>query len=213
MDWDKSQILEYLLVFPWCISASSFFTCDEVILCSMALVLRSHLERGLAEFVGMKIWASSKSSPGFGRALRDSHIQIGRLAYIFRTTVGPSPSELVANSGRLSTQCSTNLPDFGLAPSGERHKFSRISTRWAGWGWMHVPWEGSYFWAGFGRGAREVQNCWKSSQLLNSTWKCDEEWAIPKFWQRPYQSLHEFTDSSWDLLVFLVTQATFTYSL
>ena len=53
-------------------------------------MLKSHLERGPAEFVELKIWASSESSPGFGRALCDSHIQIGRLAYIIRTQVRAS---------------------------------------------------------------------------------------------------------------------------
>ena len=56
----------------------------------VAVMLRSHLERGPAEFVELKIWASSESSPGFGRALFDSHVQIGRLAYIFRTQVQAS---------------------------------------------------------------------------------------------------------------------------
>ena len=37
---------------------------------------------------------SSESSSGFEGALCDSHIQIGRPAYIFRTEVGPNPSEL-----------------------------------------------------------------------------------------------------------------------
>ena len=31
-----------------------------------------------------------------------------------------------------------DLPDFGLAPSGENHKLDRTST---GPGWMHIPWE------------------------------------------------------------------------
>ena len=58
------------------------------------LRLRSHLERGPAEFVELKIWASSASSLGFGRALCDSHTQVVCLAYIFRTEVSRSPSEL-----------------------------------------------------------------------------------------------------------------------
>ena len=41
-------------------------------------MLRSHLERGPTEFVELKIWASSKSSPGFGRALCDRDWQIRR---------------------------------------------------------------------------------------------------------------------------------------
>ena len=57
-------------------------------------MLKSHLERAPAEFEELKIWASLESSPVFGRALSDSYIQIGRLAYIFRTEVGISPSEL-----------------------------------------------------------------------------------------------------------------------
>ena len=160
----------------------------------------------------MKIWASSKSSPGFGRALRDSHIQIGCLAYIFRTEVGPSPSDL----WRTPAGCGPNaLPICRI--SGWPRAVNAISSAGhlrggARSGWMHVPWESSYFWAGFGRGAREVQNRWKSSQLFDSTWKCDEEWAIPKFWQRSYRSPHKFTDSSPDLPVFLVAWATLTYS-
>ena len=31
---------------------------------------------------------------------------------------------------------------------------------------------------------------------LNSAWKCDEEWAIPKFWWRSHRPPHKFTDSS-----------------
>ena len=54
------------------------------------LMFRSHLERGPAEFIELKIRASSESSPGSGRALCDSHIQIGRLEYIFRTQVQAS---------------------------------------------------------------------------------------------------------------------------
>ena len=49
---------------------------------------------GPAEFVELKILASSESLSGFGRDICDSHIQIGCLTYIFRTTVGSSPSEL-----------------------------------------------------------------------------------------------------------------------
>ena len=47
----------------------------------------------------------------------------------------------------------------------------------------------------------------------NSFWKCDEEWSIPKFWQRSHRSPHEFTDSSPDLPVFLVARATVFYLL
>ena len=91
-------------------------------------MVRSHLERDPVEFVEWKIWASSESSPGFGRALCDSRIQIGRLAYIF----WPKSKRTVVDSGRSSTQCSTNLPYFGLATSGERHELGRIPTRWGG---------------------------------------------------------------------------------
>ena len=80
------------------------------------LMLRSYLETGPTEFVELEIWASSESSPGLGGTLCDIHIQVECLAYIFRAEVGPSPS----GPGRSSTQCSTNLPDFWLAPSGER---------------------------------------------------------------------------------------------
>ena len=124
----------------------------------------------------------------------------------------PKSEQVVVDSGQSSTQCSTNLPDFGLAPSGERLELSQTST---GRGWMHVTWESSGEVASLGqacstgaRVAREVQNRWKSLQLSNSTWKCDEEWAIPKFWQRSHRSPHKFTDSSPNLPVFLVTRAT-----
>ena len=67
------------------------------------VMLRSHLERDLAEYVELKICVSSESSPGFGSALCDGYIQVERLANIFRTEVGPSPSKLeqvVVNFGR-----------------------------------------------------------------------------------------------------------------
>ena len=87
----------------------------------------------------------------------------------------PKSERVVADSGRSSTQCSTNLPDFGLAPSGERHKLDRTST---GPGCIHVPWKSSGEVAslgrvrstGGGRGGRPVQNRWKSSQLFNFAW-------------------------------------------
>ena len=185
---------------------------------TLSLMLRSHLERDPAEFVELKIWASSESSPGFGRALCDSHIQIGRLAYIFRTEACSSPSEL------------------WRTPAGRRPNALPI-CRISGWPWAvnaissagHVRAPAECMFHGKvrarwrhsagpapalrgGRVARGVQNCWKSSQLFNSAWKCDEEWAIPKFWQRSHRSTHEFTDSSPDLLVFLVARTTFTYS-
>ena len=98
------------------------------------MMLRSHLERNPAEFVEMKIWASSKSLPGFGRALSDSHIQIGRLlhlAYIFRTEVGPSPSDL----WRTLARCGSNaLPLCWISglPQAVNAISSARQTRWGG---------------------------------------------------------------------------------
>ena len=156
-------------------------------------MLRSHSERDPADIVELKIWASSESSPGLWRALCDGHLQIGRLAYIFGTKVGPIKSErVVADSDRSSTQCSTNLPNFGVAPSDECHKLGRTSTRLCGY---------------------RLNACSMGKfKFFNSTWKCDEEWAISKFWQRSHRSQHEFADSSPDLPVFLDARATFTYS-
>ena len=88
---------------------------------------RSHLEKSPAEFVELKIWASSESSPEFGRALWQSHSN--RAPSVHLQDKCRSKSErVVVDSGRLSTQCSTNLPYFGLAPSIERHKLDRTST-------------------------------------------------------------------------------------
>ena len=103
------------------------------------VMLRSHLERGLAEFVELKIWASSESLSGFGRALCDSHILTGPSVHL-QDRSRPKSERVVADSGRSSTQYSTNLKDIGLAPSGERHKLDRTST---GPSWMHVPLESS----------------------------------------------------------------------
>ena len=129
-------------------------------------MLTYHLERGPAEFVELKIWASSESSSGFGRTLCDNHIQIRRRAYIFRTEVDPSPSELWRTPvGRRPNA----LPICRI--SGWPRAMNVISSAGylrgkAGPGWMHVPWESSYFWAGFGRGAREVQNRLKARSSL-----------------------------------------------
>ena len=49
----------------------------------------------------------------------------------------------------------------------------------------------------------------KCELSINSAWKCNEEGAIPKFWQRSHRSPHEFTDSSPDLSVFLVVTYSF----
>ena len=100
-----------------------------------AVMLRSHFERSPAEFVEIKfervqqmfkeldwIWESSLWQSHSNRA-PSVHLQ---------DRSRPKSERLVTNSGRLSTQCSTNLPDFGLVPSGERHKLGRTSTRWGG---------------------------------------------------------------------------------
>ena len=62
--------------------------------------------------------------------------------------IRPESVRVVADFGWSSTQCSTNLPDFRLAPSGEHHKLDRAST---GPGLMHVPWESSGEMASLGR--------------------------------------------------------------
>ena len=166
-------------------------------------MLRSHLERGPGpdpvEFIELKIWASSEGSPGFERALSESNSNRVPSEHL----QDPSPS--VADSGRSLTQCSTRLPICRI--SGWPRAVNAISSAGhlrggVGPGWMHVPRESSYFWAGFGRGAREVQNRWKSSQLFNSTWKCNQYWAIPKFWQKSHRSPHEFTNCSWLIAIF-----------
>ena len=79
--WHQSW--PFLLLYKCIVLSPHPFTHDPV-------MLRSHLERGPAKFVELKIWASSENSPGFGRALCNNHIQIGRLAYIFRTPVRAS---------------------------------------------------------------------------------------------------------------------------
>ena len=166
-------------------------------------MLRSHLERGPAEFVKLKIWASSESLPGFGRALCDSHIQIGCLAYIFRTDVGPSTSELwLTPAGSRPSAipiCRISGPTTTTMNACSMGKFGR--------GGITRP--GPLYW---GQIAREVQNPLKSSQLFNSAWKCDEDWAILKFWQRSHRSPHKFADFPLDLSVFLVAWDIFTYS-
>ena len=95
-----------------------------------------------------------------------------------------------------------NLPDFGLAPSGEHNKFGWTSRRWDG-PRLNACSMGKFIFL------RKL----RARCQWGAKWKCDEVWAIPKFWQNSYQSSHEFTDSSPDLPVFLVAQATFTYTL
>ena len=100
---------------------------------------RSHLERGPAEFVELKIWADSESSTGFEGALCDSHIQIGRLAYTFRTEVGPSPSEL----WRIPASRRPNAIPICRISDWHRAVNAISSTGHTGPGWMHVLWESS----------------------------------------------------------------------
>ena len=92
------------------------------------VMLRSHLERSPAEFVELSIWASSESSSGFGRALCDSRIQIGCLAYIFRTQVQASCGGLRPVVNPLLYQSA----GFRAGPSGECHKLGQTFTRWGG---------------------------------------------------------------------------------
>ena len=96
---------------------SKFRNRSLLVALSGGIMLRSHLERGPAEFIEMKIGASSNSSPGFGRALHGSHIQIGRLVYIFKTEIGPSPSDL----WRTPAGCRPNaLPICRILSSARR---------------------------------------------------------------------------------------------
>ena len=173
----------------------------------------SHLERGPAEFLELKIlselrelawiWESSLWQSSHSNRAPSVHLQ---------DRSRPKYEQVVADSGRSSTQCSTNLPDFGLAPSGKRHKFGRPdiygprlnACPMGEFGQGGVTRPGSLY---RGRVAREI-----AGKARNSAWKGDEEWAIHKFWQRSHRFPHEFTDSSLDLPVFLVARATFTNS-
>ena len=77
----------------------------------------------------------------------------------------PKSERVVADSSRSSTQCSTNLPDFDLAPSGERHKLGRTST---GPSWVHAPWESSGEVASLGRAAfLFYASCQRGAKFLN----------------------------------------------
>ena len=168
------------------------------------LMLRSHLERGPAEF-----------------CRNENLSEFKELAWICESSLWQSHSNRAPSvhrqdrsrpkSQRLPICRISGLPRAVNAISSAGHLQGEVDP-----GWMYIPWESSYFWAGFGPGAREVLNCCKSSQLFNSSWKCDEEWAIPKFWQRSYRFPHEFTDSSPDLPVFFFFFSSrrdiFTYS-
>ena len=145
-------------------------------------MLRSHLERGPAELVKLKIWGSSESSPVFGRALCDSHIQIGCLAYIFRTEVDPSPSEFW-----LTPRCHWPNMLYQSALGSKRHKLGRTSTRWGGPARLNAC-SIEKFKLLSGLRARWQRGA-NRSQLFNSTVKCDEEWAIPYFDKGPRTSL------------------------
>ena len=139
-------------------------------------MLRLHLERSPAEFAEMKELAS----------LWQSHSNRAPSVHL-QDRCRPKSEQLVADSGRLSTQCSTVLPNFGLAPSGERNKLGRTSNRWGGPRLNACSME-KFISLSRLRARRQRGVKWlKSSQLFNSTWKCDEEWAIPKWWQRSYQ--------------------------
>ena len=123
------------------------------------------------------------------------------LAWIWESSLWQSHSNRTP-SVHLQDRIGPSLSDLWQTPAGHRPNalpICRISGwpralnainlaghLWVGAGpsWMHVPWKSLYFWSGFGRGAKEVQNHWKSLQLFNSNWKCDMEWAIPKFSQR-----------------------------
>ena len=171
---DRSELAQ---IFNYTNSSGPLSKCD--------LMLKSHLEMGPAEFVEMKLWTSSKSSPGFEKALCDSHIQIECLAYIFRPEVGSGPSDLWWNPAG----CRPNALPICRISSWPR-AVNAISSAGhlrggAGPDWMHVPWESSYFWVGFGRGAREVQNRWNSSLLFNSTWKCERSERFLNFDRGP----------------------------
>ena len=150
------------------------------------------------------IWESSLWTSHSNRA-PSVHLQDPSPSKLWRTPVGCWPNALPIC--RIS-----GWPQAVNAISSTGHLHGE-----AGPGWMHVAWKSSCFSADFGWGAREVQNRWKSSQRfnhVNATSKCDEEWAIPKFWRRSqaHRSPHGITDSSPALPVFLVARATFTYS-
>ena len=180
------------------------------------VILRSHLERGLAEFVALKIWASSESLPGFGRALCDNHIQIGRLAYVFRTEVGPSPSELWLT---LASRWLSALPICRIS------SWPRVVNAISSAGHLQALAEGMFH--------GKVRARWRHSagpallggelpEMCKIAGKARSYLSLPESAMRNEQFLnfdrglrrspHELTASSPDLPVFLVTQATFTYS-
>ena len=149
-------------------------------------MLRSHLERGPAESVELKNLSEFRELPWIWKSsLWQSHSNRVPSGHLHDRSL-PKSERVVAESGLSSTQCSTNLPDFRLALSDERHKLCRTSTDP---GWIHVPLESSSKVAslgrvrsmggGGGRVAREVQNRWKSSQFFNSIYHCKTTRNMP----------------------------------
>ena len=129
-------------------------------------MFRSHLETGPAEFVELKIWASSESSPEFGRALSVTDIMTPSVGLHLQDRSRTKNERVVANSGRSST------PSAGFRAGPERwtpqatgptecmfHGKVRARLRHSA---------GPALLGGGGRVAREVQNRWKRSQLFNS---------------------------------------------
>ena len=171
---------------------------------------RSHLERGPAEFVELKIWANSESLPGLWRAL--SHIQIGRLPDIFRTQIRASCGGL---RSVVDLMLYKSAGFWAVLESDERHKLGRTCTKWGG-PLLNACSMGNFIF--FERASGEAPEKCKIAGKARSSLthlkvrQCDEKWAIPRFWQRSHRSPHDFTDSSPDLPVFLVARATFTYS-
>ena len=147
----------------------------------MAPMLRSHLERWLAECVELKIWASSESSPGFGRAHCDSHIHGVPCIYLH----DPSPNELWWTLDSWQPNALPICLISGWPRAVHAISLARHLSDGAGPGWMHVPQESTFFWMGFGRGAREFQNRWKSSQLFKPP---ASAMRTERFWQ----SFHRF---------------------
>ena len=141
-----------------------------------ALMLRSYLERDPAELMELKIWASSESSPGFGKVLCDSHIQIGLLGLRLQDRSRPKSERVVVDSGRSSTQIALPLcsisgwPQSVKAISSAGHLrapaecmfHGKVRPRWRHSAGLAVLW---------GELPEKCKIAGNKSKLFSSTWK------------------------------------------
>ena len=98
-------------------------------------MLRSHLERGPAKCKINNLSKFRELTWIWENSLWQSHSNRAPSVHL-QDRNRPKSYRVVVDSGRLSTQCSTNLSDVGLALSGEHHKLA--GHLW-GSGWMYVP--------------------------------------------------------------------------